>query len=82
MKHVSKEFRQSLVRVARCHLFQHYTDGDDLRAGLAVMIVGRMVGLEHFQDIPDLNQFIAQNRAVIDPLVNEAIERGLKAGPL
>ena len=80
-KRITRDCRQRMVLVARCQLFGQHTQPEDLRAGLDLMAATHLIGWEAFQGVEEVNQFIAENHSIIDPIVADVIERGLKAGP-
>lgn len=75
-KLIGKEFRQSLARIAHCHLASKSFDESVLIEGLETIIAYHLLGDEGFCEVPDLNAYIKANRTTINPLVQEAIQRG------
>jgi hypothetical protein len=78
-KQITRAFRDNLTRVARVQLFQHGTPEWDLREGFEFLIASELGYLE--QGV-ELKTFVAKNRAQIEPIVSEAIQRARKAGKL
>ena len=74
-KHITKAFRSNLAQIARVQIYDHLLPVDELVDGLQLL-----VGFHLFGDAALDDGFLRANRAVIEPVVLEAIERAAKGG--